>query len=468
MYFCLLIALLWIGGCTHFQSKVKEVEESAGEPSFCRNNFFQEKNGKEVVPFCPVSEGLVLLPATFPPAQIFLGYVPQPSHVQFLRDLLDKLVEDSHRPQVIVTVPRHENDEAYRLFKKYLEPPYSSFVRFLSMPSDDSLWTQDYFEVGISTVSGRGTFVDLPSQGLESESIPASLALSCQMGLVQPENVIDQKKLKGQSDFGGNIEAFPGNFLVVGDHLSSSAQDLLEVNLSQDILRVNTSWGEPGQIDEMFTVLPDLQNNQGHCGFSILYSSPELALKILREQGLESKRSRLSPPIPEGEESIPVIERVDFSECYGLLKDEAYKNSSSKVRQKCEELLKANSAYAKSINESLGQIIESIEKRTNCSAIKSIPMPVLYGPEKIKGQYGTKEDYAMNVNPNPINLISLGQVVVLAKQAYPPFDEYVLEKIKSLGLDVHSIDGSYVHYLRGGIHSTSNVVRMCRPPDSDK
>jgi hypothetical protein len=309
--------------------------------------------------------------------------------------------------------------------------------------------------------------VDLPSQGLESESVPASLALSCQMGLVHPENVIDQKKLRGHSDFGGNIEAFPGNFLVVGDHLSSSAQDLLEVNLSQDILRVNTSWGEPGQIDEMFTILPDRQNGQENCGFSILYSSPELALKILRENGLETKRSRLSPPIPEGEESIPVIERVDFSECYGLLKDEAYKNSSSKIRQKCEELLKANSAYSKSINESLAQIIESIEKRTNCSAVKSIPMPVLYGPEKIKGQYGTKEDYAMNVNPNPINLISLGRLVVLAKQVYSPFDDYVLEKIKSLGLDVHSIDGSYVHYLRGGIHSTSNVVRMCRPPGSE-
>ncbi|MBK7843885.1 MAG: hypothetical protein IPJ71_09345 [Bdellovibrionales bacterium] len=130
MPYCLLIVLFSLGACAHLQPIGKEIEDSSSEPSFCRNNFFQEKNGKETVPFCPVSEGLVLLPATFPPAEIFLGYVPQPSHIQFLRDLLDKLVEDPHRPQVVITVPRHDNDEAYRLFKKYLEPPYSCFVRF--------------------------------------------------------------------------------------------------------------------------------------------------------------------------------------------------------------------------------------------------------------------------------------------------------------------------------------------------
>lgn len=469
MAYWLIFCLIALHSCVHLPTVEEGREDLEVESSFCRNNFFQDKWGKEKVPLCPSSEGLVLLPATFPPALVFLGYVPQPVHVQFLRELIEKLADDPQRPQLVITVPRRENEEAYRLFQKYLELPYSQFVRFIPMPSEDSLWTQDYFEVGVSTLSGKGTIVDLPSQGLESESVPSALALSCQMGLVHQESTSEKNKLFNQSDFGGNIEAFPGNMLVVGDHLSSSAQDLIELNLSQDMIRVNTSWGEPGHIDEVYSVLPSYTNKGkgGSCDFAIVYSSPELALKLLQKNGFDGKRERLSPPIPEGEESIPVVERVDFTECLGLIQNESYLHSKQKVRHLCEELIKANKIYAKLINQGLEQIVNSVSKRTGCNSISTIPVPVVYGPEKFSAIYGQRDDHAVNINPNPVNLISLGKTVVIAKQVYSPFENEVMSQIKGLGLDPYVIDGSYVHYLRGGIHCTSNVVRMCRPSNNE-
>ena len=464
MQYLLAAMFLFASSCSYLQVAKEDVDDSLGESSVCRNYFFQNMWGNEKVPACPDSEGLVLLPATYPPAQIFLGYAPQPVHVQFLRDLIEKLAETSPRPQLIITVPRLENDEAYRLYKKYLEPPFSSFVRFVSMPSDESLWMQDYMEVAVSTVSGRGTILDLPYQGREGESIPAAMALNCQMGLIPQGAFFDKKKIPpGNGDFGGNIEAMPGNFILAGDELTSTTQEILEVNLSQDIVKVKTSWGEPGHIDEIFSVVPDKTAKAGACDYALLYASPKLAMDILKSRGLDGKTERLSPPIPEGEESIPVVERVDFEKCFAQLKGDLYKQANAKLRKNCEELIKANETYAGIIDEGLGQVVEALVKRSHCTEVKTIPMPLLFGPEKLKGKYGAKDDYAMSINPNPVNVISLGPLVVSAKQVYAPFQEDVSAKYKSLGLDTQLIDGSYVHYLRGGIHCSSNVVRMCRP-----
>lgn len=459
--------VLLLNSCAVFQTRVEEVEGTETKVSFCHNNFFQRSWGKRKVPLCPSSEGLVLLPATYPAAQIFLGYASQPVHVQFLRELIEKLAEDPERPQVVILVPRQENEEAYRLYQKYLEAPYSQFVRFIPMPSEDSLWTQDYFEVGISTVSGKGTIIELPSQGLERKSIPAALALSCQMNLVRQNEPNDLKTSGGPSDFGGNIEAFPGNFVLVGDNMSSAAEELLDVNLSQDIVKVNTSWGEPGNISEVYGVLPNFKSTDKNCDFAVIYSSPRLALQILREKGLKSKRERISPPIPEGEESIPVVERTDFEACFDLVPGDAYLKANPKLRKRCEHLLKANETYAKIIDQGLEQLVDSISQRTSCSEVQTIPMPVVYGPERERPSYGGKEDHAVNINPNPINLFTLGKTVVLARQEYQPFEGDILEKLNSLGLEPYPIDGSYVHYLRGGIHCTSNVVRMCSPLSAD-
>ena len=85
MAYWLIFCLIALHSCVHLPTVEEGREDLEVESSFCRNNFFQDKWGKEKVPLCPSSEGLVLLPATFPPALVFLGYVPQPVHVQFLR-----------------------------------------------------------------------------------------------------------------------------------------------------------------------------------------------------------------------------------------------------------------------------------------------------------------------------------------------------------------------------------------------
>ena len=430
----------------------------------CRNNFFQEQWRGQAVPQCPVAEGLVLLPPTYPPGLVFLGYAPQPVYVQFLREIIERLVEDANRPQIAILIPRYENGEVYRLFKKYLEPPYSDFVRFVPTPAEESLWAQDYFEVAISTDSGRGTLIDLPFENPKGESIPAAVALSCQMDLIPQETTLPKSQsYPAYGDFGGNIESFPGNLVVAGNNLTATTQKVLEVNLSQDTLTVDTAWGEPGHVDEVFGVLPVRNAQPGSCDFTITYASPQLAIELLKSKGSESKSIKISPEVPEGKDAIPVVDRVNFSKCYELIANNQMKSAKRKLKNRCEAFLKANEAYSVLIDKGLAEILEAVKKRTNCQDVEAVPLPLLFAPEKIKAVYGKVNDHAISLNPNPINNISLGPLVVVARQPFGPFQDHIDQKLKSFGLDIQYIEGAYVHYLRGGIHNASSVVRMCRP-----
>lgn len=429
----------------------------------CRNYFFQSKWRSEKVPVCPGSEGLVLLPPTFPPGLIFLGYSPQPSHVQFLRELIEKLVEDESRPQVAILVPRLENSEVYRLFNKFLEPPYADFVRFIPVPTDEALWVQDYFEVAVSNSTGRGTIFDLPHVSRDEDSTPAAVALSCQMGYVAQESLPKSKDYPGHGDFGGNIAPFPGNLIVAGNNLTATTQKVLDVNLAQDLMTVNTAWGDPGMVNEIFGVLRVRAQAADQCDFAITHAAPRLALELIKASKSGSGEFQISPPIPEGKDAIPVVQRDDFSPCMELIAQDKVASAPAKTRKLCEELLKANETYAQIIDEGLTAITEEVKKRTNCAEIKTVPLPLVFAPERIKAKYGQWDDHAVNLNPNPVNSIPVGPLLVVPRQILPTFHDDVERKLKSLGLDLHYIDGSFVHYLKGGIQSTSSVVRMCRP-----
>lgn len=459
----LLLLFASVASCATFTNAINGDSDDEEFFSGCRNYFFQAKWRGQSVPFCPENEGLVLLPPSYPPGLVFLGYSPQPVHIQFLRELIEKLVEDTSRPQIAILIPRYENAEVYRLFSKYLEPPYSDFVRFLPVPAEDALWTQDYFEVAISTISGRGTLIDLPYVSRQQESIPSAVALSCQMGMVAQEELPKAKDYPGHGDFGGNIEPFPGNLIVAGNNLSATTQKVLDVNLSQDVVTVNTAWGEPGLADELYSVLPYRRADKESCDFAVTYASPKRALELIKAEGSKQSEFDISPAVPEGKDSIPVVDREDFSKCIEWIAHDKVSTAPSQLRKKCSEFIKANEAYSEIIESGLNEIVESVKKRTSCNEIEPVPMPLLFAPEKIKAKYGQWDDHAVSMNVNPVNVISIGSLVVIARQAFAPFQTDVDEKLKSMGLDIHYIDGGFVHYLKGGIHSTSSVVRLCRP-----
>ncbi|MCB0384176.1 MAG: hypothetical protein KDD43_02190, partial [Bdellovibrionales bacterium] len=393
----LLLLAVSVASCANFTKAISGDPEDEEFFAGCRNYFFQARWRGQAVPYCPENEGLVLLPPTYPPGLVLFGYSPQPVHIQFLRELIEKLVEDQGRPQVGILIPRFENMEAYRLFSKYLEPPYSDFVRFIPVPAEDALWTQDYFEVAVSTISGRGTLIDLPYVSRLEESIPAAMALNCQMGLVTQEPLPKPKDYPGHGDFGGNIEPFPGNLIVAGNNLTATTQKALEVNLSQDILTVNTAWGEPGLADELYSVLPLRQVDKESCEFGITYASPKRALELIKAEGGKQTDFALSPPVPEGKDSIPVVSREDFSPCIELIARDEIAKAKPQLRKKCSEFVRANETYAEIIDGGLGEIIESVKKRTSCNEIQPIALPLLFAPEKIRAKYGLWDDHAVSV-----------------------------------------------------------------------
>ena len=114
------------------------------------------------VPVCPTTQGLTLLPAHYPPRTLLVGYDPEPRYLKFL-DLLVLSNADRQEPlHIMVLIPRHNVEQAYERLKSFMQHPGTASLTFLSTPSDESLWPQDYLEVGLSMPDGEAKILDLP------------------------------------------------------------------------------------------------------------------------------------------------------------------------------------------------------------------------------------------------------------------------------------------------------------------
>lgn len=410
---------------------------------------------------CPSAQGLVILPAYYPARTLFIGYASEASHLALLKTLIESNQNRQSPVHIVVLISRLEVEQAYEDLKAFLQGPQAQHLTLLTMPSDETLWTQDYMEVAVSMSDGEASILDLPYMNREGESIPAAIALSCQLKLEPQADFGSQGDIPASGDYGGNIEALPGNLLLIGNTMTKTTRQRLQETLTEmTMVEIKVDWLETGHVDELFTVLPDL-TPQTACPFAITYASPKLALQIIRKSGIQPGQDRLLPEIDETEDvSIELQDGDFFSECLDL-----YTQSKSLFRR-CQRLIDANLYYDALIEQERARINAALIKRNVCSKPTWMALPQLFVPSMriwLRGSvWGTADDRARAINPNSINIIALGEQLIIPQQPYAPFEKDIQQRLRRLHVALIPLDASFSHFLNGGLHCTTLVVRSCR------
>lgn len=410
---------------------------------------------------CPGTDGILLLPAHYPPRTIFVGYEADPDHLAFLQTLIETNQQRKQPLQIIVLLPRLQVEQAYYDLRPFMKGVTSQHMTFFATPSDETLWAQDYMEVGISMQDGEAKIIDLPYTDREGESIPASLALSCQMDLIEQADYAAHGESPSSGDYGGNIEALPGNVLLVGNNMTHATRQRLQETLASMVtLGIDVDWLLTGHVDEIFTVLPNMATN-ATCPFAMAYASPELALQVVQQNGFQQPQGNfLSPANTASDPGQGLLEPEFFTRCLS-----AY-TQFGHLSQPCQRFIHANHVYAKRIEQERQRIHTLLLQRNACSSINWIALPQLFTPSPSVLQnettYGDKDDLAEAVNPNVVNVIALGHDLIIPQQPYAPFTREIQQRLQPLALSLIQVDSTYSHALNGGLHCNSAVMRMCR------
>jgi hypothetical protein len=317
-------------------------------------------------------------------------------------------------------------------------------------------------EIGLSLKDGRLRIIDLPYTDREGEAIPAAIALSCQFDLIsQPEDRHDddQDDLPQHGNYGGNIEALPGNLLLIGNTMSQMTQKHLRHIFKQmTAIKINVRWLETGHVDELFTVLPD-HSAKATCPFALVYTSPKLALELVKKHSFTSRNRILPSPVTIEDVSTELQDISFFTQCLSL-----YAQNKT-PDERCQKLIQANVAYEELIQQERRRIDAELIKHNTCSSINWIALPQLFVPSYNvwlqEGNWGSDEDEAQALNPNTINMIALGEEVIVPEQPYKPFAQEVARRLAELNLSPVGVDSALSHYLSGGLHCNTAVARMC-------
>jgi hypothetical protein len=247
-------------------------------------------------------------------------------------------------------------------------------------------------------------------------------------------------------NFGGNIEVTPNDVLYIGSNADSNVRSFfIDHGYSNKHVLFDVDWLSVGHVDEIVTTinLPD-----DPCGFALVKSDPNKALKILNELS-EEEKNRL---------------KLDRKKIKDYLSPEVI------TKQK---------EFSRRIDLNIKQLKEKVESVTKeCKDLKVISIPELYYCEPPMSR-GTAEymrgmseaeykDYLINFEekcesllPASINMLVLRKNLIIPETYFPPFDRYILEELKKYDQNVHFIDTKNYYSDGGGeIHCGTDVLRL--------
>lgn len=425
-----------------YQKKTSSAPSSLKRQSLCENQYASLRS-------CPKNVGKVFLPRTYGVKSIYVGYSDDTYHLDFLDLLLEKVETLESKPVVNILIGREDIQNA----RAYFQPPYTKkqydYINYLTSPSNEVIWQQDYFEILFDTMTGESLFVDLPYLEREGEHIPAALSLSCQKNLIEQPQNFSEDYPPGNGDYGGNIEPFSEKVLVIGNNITYETSDQIKKITSQELVEIKVDWLLTGHVDELFSVLPHSKNASA-CDQSLFYASPEKAFELLEKNNepLALTGPYAQSPFDDGS-TWP-----SFEEC--LL-------SKTNPSKKCQNFFLANTAYQKIQRENISLIQEAFQKNHQCK-LKEVPIPQLFAPsEEFKEVYGQVDDEALAFNSNSVNNIFFWPYLFLPKQDILPFQKYLVEILKTQSIESIFFEGEFVHTLGGGIHCATNISYACQP-----
>lgn len=129
--------------------------------------------------------------------------------------------------------------------------------------------------------------------------------------------------------------------------------------------------------------------------------------------------------------------------------------------------MEANEHYDRLIERERSRIDTVLGKRNACTRIDWIALPQLFVPSfsvwRGESSWGTPLDHAQALNPNTVNVIALGKELLMPQQSYTPFEREIETRLTPLRVSLVRVDSTYSHFLNGGLHCNTSVIRMCHP-----
>ncbi|MBD64810.1 MAG: hypothetical protein CME62_06360 [Halobacteriovoraceae bacterium] len=396
---------------------------------------------------CPQKHGKIFLPRTYTARAIYLGYSEDEYHKEFLELIIQQVKQLETRPMVNILVPRTEDLFAYDHLVKYFAKKDYEFLNIIPTASNETIWAQDYMEILFDTKTGFSQIVDLPYIGREGETIPASIALSCQKELIEQDE-FKSGNIPGNGDYGGNIEPITPKILTVGNNLTNETFNVLKASTSQELIDIDVQWLETGHVDELLTTLP-LKKDAGPCEQTLLVASPKLGLELIKKLPMTEK--------PAKNQLMPFFDDYDnWPDLYHCLYPKNFK------LKECLELYRANETYQAHIDKSVESLQLAINKHHQCR-LKVESFPQIFVPLKKQKKYGEYTDRAIALNPNSVNNIFFYPTLILPKQIFPVFQEEVDKVLSQYPYKIIFANGKFVHELNGGIHCATNISYGCTP-----
>jgi len=404
---------------------------------------------KENSPVCPAGIGNLILPRYYPIHTIYMGYQESVSASGLYSSILNRAFSEDPKLKVVVMVPKNKIVKATEEFNSFISPENQDYIDIVATPSETTLWAQDYFEIATNKKTGNISFVDLIHNNQHGEHIPTTLALACNKNLIRQSDENYNSLESATGNFGGNIEALTDNLVAIGSNMSGPQKKILKTELQQKLVELDVSWLYIGHVDEIISLIPK-KTDKGKCPFNIMYTAPDLALKILEKESLNGDSLNIELGAGKGQKS----KKFYLKECF---------QEGKETKPLCVSLLKANKKYGEIMKKNISKLktaFSSIEP--TCKSIDFIPIPLLFSTRNLQKVYGTDKDLAVSITPNPVNNVLINNYILLPKQGFNFFDEYTKDAINKYDLTPEYVDGEYVHYFRGGVHCSLNVQHSCK------
>lgn len=432
---------------------------------------------------CPGGDGFRPLSSVHPVAGVFVAFE---ENAEYIRNLAQILADNEPDIPLNVLVRNNNRQSAENEFRSLHVNLIPIDLRYTSREDEASiLWMQDHIETGVIGNGRERAFFDMPYS--RAENVAATLAASCGVSLNVNNRVssVDPIRSNIASDdsenFGGNLEAFPGNVLLTGSNMTAQLREVIErgmdVPRQGQSVQANVSWLNVGHVDEVFNVVP-ATNRGSPCNFAILYSSPALALNLATQARPRClpRRGRSLPDEcylePELGRHAVVIGNESAShsprrqrDCISAL-PRASDGHPMRVTDAlaCPELVRANRQYETIIQSNLINLRNAVAERTGCRDVQTIGVPALYRPEMARRRYGTLDDHADVINPGPVNGLVLNTNMVVPAQRNTLFRDAITAGLTGVGINPRFIDDRVYHFQMGEVHCGSNALRVCTKP----
>ena len=258
------------------------------------------------VPLCP-SSGSTLLDDTYPVQAFVISNKATGRHTQessnvtlnFMETITDSYSENHYKnlPQMILSAGNEEdfNDLKTNLTKKLKDKKIpqgdiDKIMRQMTFREQQGYtWQQDYFESFFDPKTGSpvlrkvADYDNIMKGDTGKIEDMAKTGQSC--GVTSgPELKGDPKSFSINGEMGGNIEAAPGGFCLVGDNQGNDYTKSF-CKSDDNIIQLKTSFLSVGHVDELFKIIPTNINDgrPQECQFSLMVASPKKGIELMKK-----------------------------------------------------------------------------------------------------------------------------------------------------------------------------------------